>query len=233
MQFLRNFQKAEVPWIDFSSLIIIFCFLILLLCLCLISWKHFWVFILIFSNAHLQNAPPPVPHPRRISDDSLTVYSGGFLSRDSGSIWLAHPRSSLSVQRDLSSGFKKFLGLWAAVQGFPGELPGRLKEFLPQPHQEHFCFWLSGVLAFPVRFWVRFASWTKQYRNTSDLEGSLPFSGNNERAWNRALYPWESKVADKGKGSLFWMSLTSSDPRRCLIDVCALNLITGAREPLA
>ena len=49
----------------------------------------------------------------------------------------------------------------------------------------------------------------------------------------RAMYPWGLKVAGKGRGGLFLMILPSSGPRRHLIDVCALNLITGVCEPLA
>ena len=66
------------------------------------------------------------------------------------------------------------------------------------------------------------------------LRRLLPFQGiMRGLGTGRVLYPWELKVADKGKGVLFSMILPSSDPRRRLIDVCALNLITGVCEPLA
>ena len=49
----------------------------------------------------------------------LSSFRGGGRA---GSIWLAHPRSFLSLKRGLSSGFKLFLGFWAGLQGFSGEL---------------------------------------------------------------------------------------------------------------
>ena len=110
---------GSCPWLFDFTLVFISCVMKVALAL----YSHF------LKCPLAECFPSCLSSPPHISDDSLTVYSGCLFSGGVGSIWLAHPRSFLSLQRGLNSGFKLFLCFWAGVQGISGEL-----EFLLQPH---------------------------------------------------------------------------------------------------